>query len=91
MSLIGAILIYVPESAEDCVRISESPSETYEKVVRVLEVSELVAGVEIKSSGNLGLQSNDLVEFSEVGTFVDDVMSDSEVNGEYRHDNLDSC
>ena len=91
MSLIGAILIYVPESAEDCARISESPSETYEKVVRVLEIPELVAGMEIKSSCNLSLQGNDLVEFSEVGTSVYDVMADSEVNGEYRHDHLDSC
>lgn len=74
ISLIGAIPIYVPESAEDCVRISESPSETYEKVVRVLEIPELVAGVEIKPSGNLGLQGNG---YSSASIFNHHIISDT--------------
>ena len=54
-------------------------------MVRVLEIPELVAGVEIKPSGNLGLQGNDLVEFSEVGTFVDDVMFILQQDGSEKH------
>ena len=71
--------------------MSKPPSKADKEVVGIFEVPELVACVEVELPGQMGLQGYYLVEAVKVITFVKQVMSDSEMDGEYRHDQFCPC
>ena len=73
------------------VLVAKPPSEADKEVVRIFEVPELVACVEVELWGQMGLQGYYLVEALEVFTFIQQVVSDSEMDGEYRHDQFCPC
>ena len=54
-------------------------------MVGILEVTELISGMEIESSGKSGLQSDDLVKSFQFVTLIYYIMTDTEMNGKYRH------
>ena len=64
---------------------AETVTEAEEEMVGAMEVAELVAGVEVEPFSDMGLEGYDLIEAGEIGTFVDDVVTYSELDGEYRH------
>lgn len=71
--------------------MSKPPSKADKEVVGIFEVPELVACVEVEFPGQMGLQGYYLVEAVKVITFIQQVMSDSEMDGEYRHDQFCPC
>ena len=67
-------------------RSIESPPKADKEVAGVSEMPELVSCVEVKILGDACLQRHNLIEASEVITFIYDVMTDAEMDREYRHD-----
>ena len=63
----------------------EPVADAHHQVFRVMEFVESVSRVQEDVAGDERLQNQHLIESIMVVAFVDDVMPDAEIDGEYRH------
>jgi hypothetical protein len=66
----------------------EPVADAHHQVFRVMEFVESVSRVQEDVAGDECLQNQHLIESIMVVAFVDDVMPDAEIDGEYRHSEL---
>ena len=66
----------------------EPVADAHHQIFRVMEFVESVSRVQEDVAGDERFQNQYLIESIMVVAFIDDVMSDAEIDGEYRHGEL---